>query len=110
MRTGLAISIPAGAQAKIAYRSGHAFEGPIEAGAGALDTNYRGELGIVLFNHADDELCVRHGNQTAQLVLEKITMPVVEEVQELESTSSGASGFSCTGIQYDDAGGCKSIS
>ena len=86
VRTGLAISFPPGMYARIAPRSGLAVKNLIDEGAGVIDQDYRGEVGVVLFNHGESEFQVKQGDRTAQLILEKIETPVVQEVQELNET------------------------
>ena len=81
--TGLSISFPAGLYAMIAPRSGLALKKFIDVGAGVVDVDYRGEVGVVLFNHGDHDFEVKMGDRIAQLILEKISTPEVEEVSEL---------------------------
>ena len=83
VKTGLAISFPAGLYASIAPRSGLALKKFIDVGAGVVDSDYRGEVGVVLFNHGDQDFEVKMGDRIAQLILEKIDTPPVEEVQDL---------------------------
>ena len=69
-------------------------------GAGVADAGYHGKVGIVLFNHADDEFRVRQGDQISQLILgRRIKTPAVEVVNELDDTSRGAAGLGSTGKQ-----------
>ena len=72
VKTGLAIAIPEGTYSRIAPPSGFAVKQFIDVGAGVVDANYRGEVGVVLFNYVDDEFCVRQGNRIAQLILERM--------------------------------------
>lgn len=69
----------------------------IDVGAGVVDSDYRGPLGVVLFNFGEEEFEVKHGDRIAQLVLEKIMMSEIQQVQELDSTVRGAGGFGSTG-------------
>ena len=71
MPTGLAISFPAGLYARIAPRSGLALKRFIDVGAGVVDGDYCGEVGVVLFNHGDQDFQVKMGDRIAQLILEK---------------------------------------
>ena len=98
VRTGLAISFSAGLYARIAPRSGLALKKFIDVGAGAVDSVYRGEVGVVLFNHGDQDFEVKMGDRIAQLILEKIDTPKVEEVQALEESVRGSGGFGSTGV------------
>ena len=99
VQTGLAISFLAGLYARIAPRLGLALKAFIDVGAGVVDANYRGEVGVVLFNHGDQDFKVKMGDRVAQLILEKIDTPPVEEVQGLDDTVHGTGGFSSTGVK-----------
>ena len=90
MKTGLSISFPPGLYARIAPRSGLALKRFIDVGAGVVDADYRGEVGVVLFNHGDQDFEVKMGDRIAQLILERIDTPPVEEVQGLDSTVRGS--------------------
>ena len=83
MKTGLSISFPAGLYARIAPRSGLALKKFIAVGAGVVDSDYRGDVGVVLFNHGDQDFQVKMGDRIAQLILERIDTPPVQEVQDL---------------------------
>ena len=98
VKTGLTMTFPSGMYARIAPRSGLAVKKFIDVGAGVVDQDYRGEVGVVLFNHADDDFQVKQGDRIAQLILEKIATPEVQEVQELGDTKRGAGGFGSTGV------------
>ena len=99
VHTGISISFPAGLYARIAPRSGLALKRFIDVGAGVVDHDYRGEVGVVLFNHGDQEFQVKMGDRIAQLILEKIDTPIVEEVQGLDQTVRGSGGFGSTGVK-----------
>ena len=98
VQTGLAISFPVGLYARIAPRSGLALKKFIDVGAGVVDSDYRGEVGVVLFNHGDQDFEVKMGDRIAQLILEKIDTPKVEEVQALEESVRGSGGFGSIGV------------
>ena len=74
------LAFPTGLYARIAPRSGLALKKFIDVGAGVVDADYRGEVGVVLFNHGDHDFEVKMGDRIAQLILEKISTPEVEEV------------------------------
>jgi dUTP pyrophosphatase len=63
-----------------------------------VDRDYRGNVGVVLFNLGEELLSVERGMRIAQLVLERIVTPPVVEVQELEDTVRGGGGFGSTGV------------
>lgn len=96
--TDISIAIPPGTYARVAPRSGLAVKHGIDVGAGVVDYDYRGPLGVVLFNFGKEPFEVKAGDRIAQLVLERIVTPDVEEVEELDSTERGAGGFGSTGI------------
>lgn len=63
-----------------------------------IDADYRGPVGVILFNHSDVDFEVKVGDRIAQLIIEVIMMPDVVEVEDLDSTVRGAGGFGSTGI------------
>lgn len=67
--------------------------------AGVIDEDYRGNVGVVLFNHSDTDFPVAKGDRIAQLICERIFYPVLEEQRTLCDTERGGSGFGSTGIQ-----------
>jgi dUTP pyrophosphatase len=81
-----------------APRSGLAWKHSIDVGAGVIDADYRGPLGVILFNHSDQDFAVKAGDRIAQLILEVIVTPEVVEVEDLESTIRGSGGFGSTGV------------
>lgn len=98
--TGLAIRCPPGTYARIAPRSGLAIKNHISVGAGVVDADFRGEVKVVLFNHSPTEdFIVKPGDRIAQLILEVIITPPVQEVDELDDTVRGSHGFGSTGLQ-----------
>jgi len=82
---------------RIAPRSGLASKHHIDTGAGVIDADYRGQVKVLLFNHGEKDFEVKEGDRVAQLVLERIYTPEVEEVEELEESVRGAGGFGSTG-------------
>ena len=98
MKTGLSIPFPPGLYARIAPRSGLALKKFIAVGAGAVDSDYRGDVGVVLFNHGDQDFQIKMGDRITQLILERIDTPPVQEVQDLAGTERGTGGFGSTGI------------
>lgn len=71
-----------------------------------MDYDYRGNVGVVLFNHAEEDFTVSRGDRVAQLVLERISMATAVEVEELSETERGSGGFGSTGVT---AGGTSSL-
>jgi len=98
VKTGLSIAIPEGTYARIAPRSGLAAKKMIQVGAGVVDYDYRGEVGVVLFNHGPEDFEIQVGDRVAQLILEKVAMSPAVEVEALDDTERGAGGFGSTGV------------
>ena len=97
--TRLAVSLPPGTYARIAPRSGLAIRNFIDVGAGVVDSDYRGEIKVILFNHSAEDFAVQAGDQIAQLILERIETPQVKKVAALDDTDRGAGGFGSTGTK-----------
>ncbi|VYS59593.1 unnamed protein product [Arabidopsis thaliana] len=96
--TDLSIAVPEGTYARIAPRSGLAWKHSIDVGAGVIDADYRGPVGVILFNHSDVDFEVKFGDRIAQLIIEKIVTPEVVEVEDLDDTVRGDGGFGSTGV------------
>ncbi|KAK9768461.1 hypothetical protein K7432_018661 [Basidiobolus ranarum] len=98
VKTDISIHVPHGTYGRVAPRSGLAVKNFIDVGAGVVDEDYRGNLGVVLFNfHKEESFKINVGDRIAQLVLERIVTPDVEVVEELEDSVRGAGGFGSTG-------------
>ncbi|KAG8145037.1 hypothetical protein E2320_013413, partial [Naja naja] len=78
-------------------RSGLAVNHFIDVGAGVIDEDYRGNVGVVLFNFGKEPFKVKKGDRIAQLICERIYYPVLEEVKVLDETERGSGGFGSTG-------------
>ena len=102
VKTGISVAVPEGCYGRIAPRSGLAVKKFIDVGAGVIDADYRGEVGVVLFNHSEEDFKVKPGDRIAQLILEKIDTPQVKEVEELPDTTRVAKGFGSTGWRSDE--------
>merc|ERR1712172_269959 len=87
-----------GTYARIAPRSGLAAKRMLHVGAGVVDADYRGEVGVVLFNHGPTAFEIAPGDRIAQLILEKASMLDPVQTASLEDTSRGVGGFGSTGI------------
>lgn len=98
--TDLCIALPEGTYGRVAPRSGLAWKHSLDTGAGVIDADYRGNVGVILFNHSDSDFQVKVGDRVAQLILERIAIAEVEEVVEgdLTSTVRGEGGFGSTGV------------
>ena len=97
--TGLSIAIPEDTEVQIRPRSGLAAKSNITVlnTPGTIDSDYRGELKIILFNHGDKEFVVNNGDRIAQMVLMPILKIEFEEVDNLPKTIRGSGGFGSTG-------------
>lgn len=82
----------------LAPRSGLTWKNSIDVGAGVIDADYRGPIGVILFNHSDVDFDVKPGDRIAQMIIVKIVTPEVEEVDDLDATVRGAGGFGSTGV------------
>jgi dUTP pyrophosphatase len=98
VKTDLSIACPEGTYARIAPRSGLAVKKFIDVGAGVVDADYRGPVGVVLFNFGDEDFVVEKGDRVAQLILEKVSMADAVTVEELSETQRGEGGFGSTGV------------
>jgi len=98
--TGLAISMPIGYEAQIRPRSGLALKHGVSVlnSPGTIDADYRGELGVLLINHGEDEFHINHGDRIAQIVFAPVIQAVWNQVTYLDESSRDANGFGSTGI------------
>jgi len=97
--TGIAMAIPEGNYGRIAPRSGLAAKHSIDVGAGVIDSDYRGEVKVLLFNLSDTDFKIKPQDRIAQLIIEKYTPTDLVEVHgELEETARGHGGFGSTGM------------
>ena len=85
------------ADGRIAPRSGLAVKHFIDTGAGVIDSDYRGQVKVLLFNHSDVDFEIKEGDRIAQLVIERIYTPEIVVVEELEETIRGEGGFGSSG-------------
>ena len=98
-KTDLAMAIPLGHYGRIAPRSGFSWKKHTDIGAGVIDSDYRGEIGIVVFNlDSGNSITIEKGNKIAQLIITPILTPSVEIVDTLNDSVRGSDGFGSTGI------------
>ena len=97
--TGLSIELPEGTEAQVRPRSGLALEfGIVLPNApGTIDSDYRGEVKVILWNTGEKAFTIRRGDRIAQLVISPVIWAVWEEVPSLETTHRGSGGFGHTG-------------
>ncbi|MFN7302817.1 MAG: dUTP diphosphatase [Bacteroidia bacterium] len=98
--TGLFVAIPVGYEAQVRPRSGLAFKHGITVlnSPGTIDSDYRGEIKVLLIHHGDVPFPVQPGERIAQMVVARHESVVWEPVVELESTERGEGGYGSTGV------------
>jgi len=98
--TGIAVAIPEGYEGQVRPRSGLALKHGIGLlnGPGTIDADYRGEIGIILFNFSGRPFTVQRGDRIAQLVFARIEKARFESVEQLTDTARGTGGFGHTGV------------
>ena len=99
MATGLALAIPYGFEVQVRPRSGLALKHGITVPntPGTIDSDYRGELKVILINHGETAFEIKRGDRVAQLVLAPVTRGTWLETDELDETARGEGGFGSTG-------------
>jgi len=97
--TGLAMAIPTGWEAQVRPRSGLALKHGVTVlnSPGTIDSDYRGEVGVILINHGDAPFTVARGDRIAQIVFAPVAQPALREVEDLPETARGDGGFGSTG-------------
>jgi dUTP pyrophosphatase len=97
--TGLCIALPEGYEAQIRPRSGLALKHGVSLvnSPGTIDSDYRGEIGVILINHGTEPFMVRRGERIAQMIVAQFNRVVWDEQCELESSARGEGGFGHTG-------------
>ncbi|SNX55465.1 dUTP pyrophosphatase [Thermoanaerobacterium sp. RBIITD] len=98
--TGIMIQLPEGYEAQIRPRSGLALKYGITMlnSPGTIDSDYRGEIKLILINHGKENFKIERGLRIAQMVINKVEIPRIVEVSELNDTERGTSGFGHTGL------------
>lgn len=96
--TGLAFSVPQDLYLRISPRSGTAAKNGIDILAGVVDSDYRGEVKVVLQNHGQEPFTVAHGDRIAQGVITPCYQAIFSEKEALTETARGQGGFGSTGI------------
>ena len=98
--TGIAIELPAGAEAQVRPRSGLALNHGITClnAPGTIDSDYRGEIKAILVNHGDAPFRIARGMKIAQMVIARYEQAVLFESESLSESERGAGGFGSTGM------------
>lgn len=95
--TGIRLEIPEGHVGLIWPRSGLAVKKGIDCGAGVIDSHYRGEVKVLLFNHSDNEFHIEPGDRIAQILIQKVERVQFIPADELSETARSEGGFGSTG-------------
>lgn len=97
--TGIALEVPVGCAGLVYARSGMAAKRGLAPAnkVGVVDSDYRGEIKVVLLNHGTQPQIVEHGERIAQFVITPVLTPAYEEVAELSDSQRGTGGFGSTG-------------
>ncbi len=99
--TGLFFEIPVGYEVQIRPRSGLAFKSAVTVlnAPGTIDSDYRGEIKVILINHSDTPFVINDGDRIAQMVIARHETAFFEPCRALSSTERGAGGFGSTGVK-----------
>ena len=97
--TGIALEVPKGCAGLIYARSSMGVKRGLAPAnkVGVIDSDYRGEIRVVLLNHGKEAQTVEHGERVAQMLITPVLTPAYEEVAELDDTARGVGGFGSTG-------------
>ena len=95
--TGISVMLPEGCAGLVWPRSGLAVKQGLDCGAGVIDSQYRGEVKVLLFNHTDSDVQIKKGDRIAQLLIQKVERVQFVKVDELENTVRGDGGFGSSG-------------
>ncbi|MSP81731.1 MAG: dUTP diphosphatase [Alphaproteobacteria bacterium] len=98
--TGVALALPPGFEGQVRARSGLAMRHGVTVlnGPGTVDSDYRGEVVVILANFGEEPVTITRGMRIAQMVIAPVTRAVIEPVLELAETARGAGGFGSTGV------------
>lgn len=99
IKTGIKVAIPENYVGLLWSRSGLSAKNGIEVGAGCIDSSYRGELMVILYNHSDVDFSIDKGDRIAQLLVVPIALPQVEFVDSLDETERNEKGIGSSGIK-----------
>ena len=97
--TGLCIALPQGFEAQVRPRSGLAAKAGVTClnTPGTIDSDYRGEVKVILINLGPEDFVIRRGDRIAQMVIAPVVQAQWAEVESLDETARGAGGFGSTG-------------
>ena len=97
---GISIALPEGYEAQVRPRSGLALKHGLSIlnSPGTIDSDYRGEIGVILVNHGQEAFVLKRGMRIAQMVIAPVMRAALMEVQSLPESARGAGGFGSTGV------------
>ncbi|MDX1641935.1 MAG: dUTP diphosphatase [Balneolaceae bacterium] len=97
---GIRIALPEGFEAQIRPRSGLAYKSGITMlnSPGTIDSDYRGEIKVIVINHGEEDFKIKRGDRIAQMVISSVQQIEIQEVFELPKTKRGEGGFGSTGV------------
>lgn len=100
VKTGLFLEIPDGYEGQVRARSGLALKFGVTVlnSPGTIDSDYRGEMGVILINHGNKDFVYKKGDRIAQLIFSKVTKAKFENVEQINTTTRGSGGFGHTGV------------
>jgi dUTP pyrophosphatase len=97
IKLDISIEIPSYTYAHICARSGLSLKNGIHVGAGVIDSDYRGNVGVLLFNLSNEQFNIKKGDRIAQMIVKKYEHVDVEEVNDLNDSTRSSGGFGSTG-------------
>lgn len=100
VKTGLFLEIPDDYEGQVRARSGLALKSGVTVlnSPGTIDSDYRGEVGVILINHGNKDFVYKKGDRIAQLIFSKVIKPKFEIVEQINTTTRGSGGFGHTGV------------
>ena len=109
VKTGLRLELPRGYEAQVRPRSGLALKHGVTVlnAPGTIDSDYRGEVGVVLINHGREPFTVSRGDRIAQMVIAPVTEATVVAVEAVGATARGRGGFGSTGRAAAERGATR---
>lgn len=97
IRTGIAMAIPSGYVGLIWDKSGVAAKSGVKTMGGVIDAGYRGEIQVVMRNLSTEDFVIEKGSKIAQMLIQRVELPEIEEADELEDSVRGENAFGSTG-------------
>ena len=103
VKTGIGMALPVSLEGQVRPRSGLAAKHGITVlnAPGTIDSDYRGDIGVILYNASHQQFVVRHGDRIAQFVIAPVVQVRLEEVDALDATERGEGGFGSTGMRAE---------